>query len=448
MEWVASRPGEGKLKMGDKSEKEKQRDVDFNELGGVDNVNDLAPETNVGPTRQATEQRRILQPNASGFFEGEAGGTGGLGAPLSIGAALKHEAPLLQRYEEGYNAYAQPLRSTLRSMGRLKDVSLTGAPLTPDELMKRPELAARFGPLAAQPATVQQDQTFDTWSASQNKMKIDMARFGAGQQQLAGVIANYRRVQLRLEQHGVERQRASKVAEKHEIDKAAETLAKIVDVSGKALTGMGEVGALLEAHGALNVAEDIGSVAALRQTDEALGTGTDASGPDQPTKSVAQHVGSAASKAGGTLKIIHKGAAKAHNFGLSVKDVFTALIGGTEYLTLEANIDKLDKQISQLGLDQEAQDIRSANEGLKGFVLEIAVRRDDIRGDRIASRRAARTFAHAHGGGDAGVTAMYAAEAYQELAAFGQLAQDQRRRMVDADWRRTSAYLHGQDVHC
>ena len=435
--------------MAEKTEKEKQRDLDFYELGGVDNVIDLAPETNVGPSRRAREEQRILQPNASGFFEGEAGGTGGLGAPLSIGAALKHEAPVLQRYEEGYNAYAQPLRSTLRSMGRLKDVSLTGAPLTPEELMKRPELAARFGHLATQPATVQQDQTFDTWSASQNKMKIDMARFGAGQHQLAGVIANYRRVQLRLKQHGVERERASKVAEKHEIDKAAETLAKIVDVSAQALTGMGEVGELLEAHGALNAVEDLGSVAALPQASklEAVGSSADLVGEAQSTKSVAQHVGSAASKTGHALQLIKKGAAKAHNFGLSVKDVFTALIGGPDYLKLEANIDELEKQISQLGLDQEAQDIRAANEGLKGFVLEIAVRRDDIRGDRIASRRAARTFAHAHGGGDTGVTAMYAAEAYQELAAFGQLAQDQRQQMVDPDWRRASAYLHGQDVH-
>ena len=120
--------------MSDKTEKEKQHDTDLDELGGVDNVSDLAPETNVGPTRRATEEHRILQPNASGFFEGEAGGTGGLGAPLSIGSPLKKEAPILKRYEEGYNAYAQPLRSTLRSMGRLKDVSLTGAPLTPAEL--------------------------------------------------------------------------------------------------------------------------------------------------------------------------------------------------------------------------------------------------------------------------------------------------------------------------
>jgi len=436
--------------MGDKTEKEKQRDIDFEELGGVDNVSDLAPETNVGPTRRAKEEHRILQPNASGFFEGEAGGIGGLGAPLSIGTPLKREAPVLQRYEEGYNAYAQPLRSTLRSMGRLKDVSLTGAPLTPAELMKRPELAARFGHLGTQSSSVQQDQTFDTWSADQNKMKIDVQSFGAGQHQLAGVIAKYRGVQLRLKQHGVERERASKSAEKHEIDEAAETLVRIVDVSAEALAGMAEVGEMLEAHSALREVEEVESVAALPQSnnpDWAHGTSADPTGVEQSTKSVAQHVGSGASKTGNAIKVIKKGAKTAHNFGLSMKDVFTALIGGEKYLKLEADIDKLDKQISKLGLDQEAQEIRAANEGLHGFVLEIAVRRDAVRGDRIASRRAARTFAHARGGGDAGVTAMYAAEAYQELAAFGTLAQAQRQHMVDPDWRRSDAYLHGQDVH-
>ncbi|MEO8842279.1 MAG: hypothetical protein ABI704_11955 [Kofleriaceae bacterium] len=441
--------------MAEKTEKEKQRDTDFDELGSVDNVNDLAPESGVGPTRRAKAQHRILQPNAAGFFETEAGAAGGLGAPLSIGAPLKKDGgPILQKYEEGYNAYAQPLRSTLRAMGRLKDVSLTGAPLTPAELMKRPELAARFGHLGAQASTVdvssvQKDQAFDAWSDQANKMKLHVQMFGAGQHELAGVIANYRRVQLRLKQHSVERERASKTKEKREIDNAAETLAKIVDVSSEALSGMGEVEALLASHAALSKSGP-DSLAGLPQSnnpDWAQGTTNDPTGAKRSSKSAAQHVSSGVAKLGRGVQVIEKEVEKTHTFGLSAKDVFTVLIGAKRYHDLETDIDSLDKQISKLGFEEEAQDVRSANEGLCGFVVEIAVRRDEVRGDRIAARRDARTFAHAHGGGDSAVTAMYAAEAYQELAALGELTEKQRKGMVDSSWRRVSAYLHGNDFH-
>ena len=177
---------------------------------------------------------------------------------------------------------------------------------------------------------MQQDQAFDAWSAAQNKMKIDVQSFGAGQHQLAGVIANYRRVQLRLKQHGVERDRASKAAEKHEIDEAAETLAKIVDVSTQAFAGMGEVGEMLESHAALQEVEAVGSPAGLPQSnnpDWAHGTSADPTGAKRSTKGSAQHLGSAAAKTGNAIQVIKKGAANAHNFGLSAKEVFTALLG-------------------------------------------------------------------------------------------------------------------------
>ena len=97
--------------MGDKTEKEKQRATDAEELGYVENVNDLAPDNKVGASRKATATHRIDKGNASGYFESQGGG---LGAPLHVGPELRKDAgPALDRYIDGYSIYAVPLRSTL-----------------------------------------------------------------------------------------------------------------------------------------------------------------------------------------------------------------------------------------------------------------------------------------------------------------------------------------------
>jgi len=152
--------------MGHHVDKEKRDREDRYELGSVDTVHDLEPEHGVGPTRAAKAQERIANPDSSGYFELQGGSHGQLGMPLQLGDHIKTDGGAkISQYETGYNTYAAPLRSTLRAMGRVKDISLTGAPLTPEELMKSPELAKRFARLSPERMTVQNNQAFDAWSA-------------------------------------------------------------------------------------------------------------------------------------------------------------------------------------------------------------------------------------------------------------------------------------------
>jgi hypothetical protein len=447
------------MAMGDHDDKKKRDQEDSYELGPVDNVHDLEPETGVGPGRKAKAQDRIVNPTSSGYFEIEGGADGGLGAPLHLGAELKKDGGTkISEYEAAYNTYAAPLRSTLRAMGRVKDVSLTGAPMTREELLSRPELAARFRRLSADKGDVQQDQAFDTWSTQQTKMKLDIQRYGAGQHELAGIIANYRRVQVRLKEKRTEQERSDKLKEVKEIDEAAETLAKIVDVSVEAWGAVGEIDEMLESHAALDeYAEGAGSAAGLPQSgnpDWEHSTINDPSGTGASTRSAAQrmtgggrqkHIGG--KSAGGVVLEAKEQLEKTGKFELSLEGIFKAVIGGEHYVQLQKELEDLSKKMKKLEMEQEEQDIRSANEQLTGFKMEFAARKQDVRADRVAARKGARTFAKSMGAGKEGIATMYAAEAYQELAAFGELALEQRRAFVDPLWRPVHDYLYGYDAH-
>jgi hypothetical protein len=432
--------------MGDHADKEKRDQEDRYELGPVDNVHDLEPETQAGPSRKAKAQDRIMNPTSSGYFEIEGGSAGGPGAPLQLGAELKKDGGTkISEYEAGYNTYAAPLRSMLRAMGRVKDVSLTGAPMTRDDLLKRPDLVARFRKLNPAAGDVQQDQAFDTWSTQQTKMKLDIQRYGAGQHQLTGIIANYRRVQLRLAEHRKERERAEKLNEVHEIEETAETLARIVEVSIEAWGAAGEVDEILESQLALDESAE-GEGAEGPQRNDPTGAGTSTKSVGQRTAAGAQSVADAGNVATNVLCGAKDQLAKTGRFELSLKDVFIVVNrDAPRYQRLLDDITALEKAMKKLEMDQESQDIKSANEQLIGFKMEFAARKQDVRADRIAARKGARTFAKSMGAGGVGVTAMYAAEAYQELAAFGALALEQRKAFVDPLWHPVHDYLYRYD---
>jgi hypothetical protein len=418
--------------------------TDSYELGDVDDVHDLEPETQVGPSRAKTEQHRLARPSASGHFELEAGNFGGLGAPLQLGSEIKKDGgPVIGEYEAGYNAYATPLRSTLKAMGRVKDVSLTGAPMSPAELMSRPELARSFrAPTLGHETTEEnaQDAAFDDWSTAQTKMQIDIQRFGGGQYEMAAVIADYRRVQQRLQQRRAELVRDQKTAELREIEEAAETLARIVEVSVEAWNCVGEIDEVVESQLTLDEVDT--------ESAEALPQANRAEEQYGSTASKEQKLGSAAVVAGETAKIAADFRAKLATVGhynVDLRSVFLLLMDKGRYDKLKEDVYTLGTQIDTLELAQEQELVQSANDRLIGFHMEFATRRNEVRADRVAARRHAARYGKR--GGEKAVASMYAAEAYQELAGFATLAVEQRKTMVDPPWKPTHAYLHGYDKH-
>jgi hypothetical protein len=425
------------------SDETKKRDAqDAYELGPVENVNDLQPDSSAGPSRKDKQQQRIVQPDSSGYFELEGGAKEGLGAPIHLGPELKKDGgPVIGEYEAAYNTYAVPLRSTLRAMGRVKDVSLTGAPLTPAELMKRPDLAARFRKLNPTSGDVQQDQAFNDWSNNQKKMTGDIQRFGGGQHQMAAVLANYRSVQKKLAQRRVEAERSAKQAEIREIEETAETLSRIVEFTSEALAASGEIEEMLDRK----VALDENAEGMEEGAGEVSGEGTKTK--KQRAAGAVQDAASAGVIGKSVLSNARDQLAKTGKFEMNLQGIFLAVVGGEKYAQLQRDTVVLNAKIASLKLDAEAEEVKSANEQLMGFKMEFISTQQNVRTDRVASRRGAKTFAKSMNAGADGIDAMYAAEAYQELANFGALAAQQRRDFVDPVWGRAHGYVYGYDAH-
>ncbi len=358
--------------MGDKTEQDKQRATDSQELGYVNNVNDLAPDNKVGKSRQETATRRIDKGNASGYFEGQGGG---LAEPLHIGPELRKDAgPALDRYVDGYSIYAVPLHSTLGSMGRLKDVSLTGAPMTPAELMQRPEFASRFTKLTSENATADQEIAAGAWSKSQQELAVEAADFSAAQVAVAAAVELYRSVQYSLQRKRVEAQRAEDHKQVRELEETADTLAKIVDVTMEAATSFGEFGELLEAKVALNeTAEGLGTIEHLPTsgaTNWEHGTIHDPTGEGAATKSKVKRAGdgmSGASELGSRAsQLAHQAKTRLAKVGaieLTMRGVFIALLDPAKYAQLNRDIVKLDAKIQALSLKEEQSRLIAAEKG-------------------------------------------------------------------------------------
>lgn len=444
--------------MSDKKTKE-QHALDSQELGTVDDIRDLAPDNHVGASRAAREIERLDRGNATGYFESEAVG---LGAPLHIGSGLRRDVgPSLDRYVDGYSVYAVPLRSTLRSMGRLKDVSQTGAPLTPEELMKRPDLAARFSGLTSENSTSAQESAAAHWSYTQQKLRVDTEGFTAAQTNMAAAIGNYRRVQAKLERKRVEARLNADQTQVREIEDAAETLARIVDMTVEVATSVGEFQELLDAKVGLDEsAEGLESYEKLPKngdTNFEYGTIHDATGENTPTKSKAKRAADGVSAAGATASMAAKLAsqteaqlAKAGQIDLSLKGVFVSLMEPAKYKQLQQDIVKLTGKIRSLALREEELELSEAELRLSGATLQLKASRHEMQVDRVAARAAARAYGTSVGEGHGSASplrmAMYAAEAFNELAAFGAQAKLQRTNNVMPHWGPVARYLNETNV--
>lgn len=439
--------------MGEKKSQQEQYESDRYRFGDVEAVKDLEPEKGVGSNIAAHERARLLEKSDSvGYFEIEGGGKGGLGAPLRLGEEIMNDgAPGVAQYQVGYNSYAQPLRKTYRAMGRVKDLSMTNAPLTPAELEKDPKLAAHFKNLKLDGP---QDAALSNWSQAQSNMAVNIKRFGAGQHILAGAMANYSRVQKGLDAKRQKAERQSKLEEIEKVDEAVKTLHEIMNVTAEAWTLSAELDEVigttaLDENAAYGDDEpDLEKPETHTTPDFIEGTGMSGDtkkGTDTTTKGQrrAGKIDNAIRGGAEARKIVSDlktKLASGAQFDLSIDGVLTSVIGGKSYVKLKQDVAVLDAKIRQLGLDAEADDLTSATESLNGFKMSFSADRQQVKNDRAASRNFARNFATSVNAGQQGTMAMYAAEAFQELAAFGDLANREHKDLEPA-WGRAHYYM-------
>ena len=420
--------------MGGNGEKDTrtQGQKDQDEFGSVDNVHDLDPATTQkGAKSQQKEQTaRLASSDAAGYFE-KAGPHIASVSDLHVDKdvqkyAQSHGGNLLA-FELGFNQYAQPLRSTLRSMGRVKDLSVAGASLTPGELQQsaagkqmhtlNPTQAGRAG---KDDATAQ--MAFASWSQSQTNMKTKIDGFSAGQIQLQAAFHGYTAGQKILQQKRTELQRDAKQSELNKINETAETLAKITEVSIEAWNAYGEISEALEATAAFDkdAKDEAGDIKADGHDGEFQGKAGKAVDKSSAALDAAK-MGNKIAK-----EVNHR--LLNNTLKLDLKEVFLIANGDAQkYLQLQADIAKLEGNIKQLGLDSQMESVAQSNQALTGWNATITVARNEVRNARRASRQDASNYADQMG---VQRTAMYAAEASFELAEFGELASKERKAVA------------------
>jgi hypothetical protein len=433
-------------------EKKEQWESDEARFGPVEQLSDLEPDKSPGPTLAKHQTEQLLKKDDSvGYFETSGASKHGLGAPLHLGSDFKKDgAPAVAEYQAAYNTYAEPLRMTLRAEGRIKDLALTNAPTTPAELEKDPKLATHFQNLKL---TGSQDLALSSWSQAQNDMRTNITRYGGGQHVLAGAVANYARVQTKLEEKKKENERKNKLAEIAEIDETVKTLHEIINVTTEAWTLSGELDEIIGTSSFdENLEGDVVEGSKDAKPNWECGTLDDPTCENTKVSNKKQKAaGAVASLSSGTAeayKIMHDAKAKiaaAGQFDLSIDGILTAVVGGKKYVKLKQEAAKLEAQIKKLGLQEEADDVRSATESLAGFKMTFKADGQQLSNDRTASRNFARNFATSVNAGESGVMAMYAAEAYQELAQFGALADKERKDLAPA-WRAAHQYVSTRSI--
>jgi hypothetical protein len=340
----------------------------------------------------------------------------------------------LVRLELDYNDYVPLLHSTLRAMGRLKDLANAGAKLDPAAVAADRKLAAHFGRLDAERgADSDPRRDFDIWSGHATEEPIAIASMGAGFHQLRAAIKGFRAAEDMLKRRRKQAMLANAESQKREIDEKVETLEKIVDTCFKAAEAAEFVESTIELSAELRELETVEGVGGKTITM----TRQQSQGWGERTRSAQQSLGSAAATLGEQLKLRHK---KVESWlkegGITLKNVLIFATGDAkEYEQLTKDISTLKNGIAQLGFDIETNQIEQAEEQLQGMKLELGVRGRLARAKQGEARAAARTFGEGMAGRE-GMLAMYAAQAYQDLALFGGEADRLRRARIDPylDW--------------
>jgi hypothetical protein len=382
---------------------------------GIEDIQPEVREPEADEKRHARAQ--IRRPGDVGDFETRAvDAMGTLAAPLSLPTKLVRE-PQLAHYQTAYNTYTSPLRSTLRAMGRARDVSLTGAPLTPAQMS--PKLAKRFKKLSLEDKHDDGAQhEMGSWADAQTRMQVHAKGLYTGQTLLRGASQGFHRVQAMIEQRRLEARREGMVGQIAKIEHTAEVAARIVEVSTEAVLGAAEIDEALDAG------------IELDESESESGEADQWSGGQQQLGNGLAAAGAGVSRGKAVAAQLQKYALAGQTFEL--KDVFIVAQGDAgRYLQYERDVAQLSEQIGELQFVEEKLEIAAAKTQLEGFTLDLASRKLDLQADRRNARNAAQQFGQGGGGGKQAVLAMYAAEAFQELDIFGTIANDQREQYVD-----------------
>jgi len=259
----------------------------------------------------------------------------------------------------------------------------------------------------------------------------------------------------------VEAQRSEDQKQVREIEETAETLARIVDVTVEAATSFGEFGELLEAKVAFNeTAEGLESIEHLPKsgaTNWEHGTIHDPTGENTAVKSKTKRAGDGMSGAGEMgsraaqlARQTKAQLAKVGQIDMSMKGVFISLLDPAKYAQLKQDIVRLDGKIKSLSFKEEEAELSAAEQGLTAATLQLKTSRDEVRVAQTAARTDARTYgttvAENHLNASPTRMAMYAAEAYQELAAFGAQAKAQRGLNVMPRWTPVFHYMNQTNI--
>lgn len=424
----------------DKATREHQKDQ--NELGSVDDINDLAPTHEGSQARVSHEQHRLHDADTTGYFEGEAIGLGAFNARslhLSRGT-LKDGGTELIEYQAAYNMYMSPLRSTVRAMGRVKDLTEAGAPVSPKQLDSGTK--SRFRDLkndSSVGANVASN-AFATWESSQTALQTSIESYGAGQMVLHGAVQQWQAILNKLQAREVAAKRADASADLKEINEVTETLTEIVKTSIEAWSAASEVGESMES-----------ATAAIDKDAEAVEEATSVAtvGNHIASRGVAarDYVASLKGPAKRAAEIIKAGKGNA-KLGLTLEDVFLVLDGdATKAKRLKMNIAHADAMLVKLGYSEEQNMVNAARSTLDGQVMELNVRSRNVARARTQAREGAAAFNKSLGGESAnGEMAMYMASAAQELIGFAHMADQQRRDQVDPLWHDLDAYWNDEHV--
>ncbi len=319
----------------------------------------------------------------------------------------------LLQLQSDYNAYTPLLRATLKSMGRLKDLDAAGAKLDPAALKADPKVAAKFTSTAASGKLA--GVALNAWSDQATEEEIAVESMRAGFQQLNAAIHGFRAAETMLKHRQKQAKLENAEAKKEKIDQTVETLEKIVDTCFKAY----EMAEGIETF--LDTTRDVKDLEAVEAKESY-----------KESHSKQQSLGRAATVVEQQIQK-HKGKAKdwLKEGGLTFKNVLIfATNNEQEYEQLTTQIAQLKSDLADLEFKKEDEQIREAEDQLEGMKLEIGVRIKQTRAKRDAARAAAGSFGDIMAG-DEGTLAMYAAQAYMDLAINGGAANRQRESRID-----------------
>jgi hypothetical protein len=396
-----------------------------NEIASGPTLEDLDPSSAPVPTKKqaaiarADKDKRhhnvkITNKNYVGGYE-QAGAETEVPRIFLSQAARAAGGETIMELETDYNAYTPLLRVTLKAMGRLKDLEAAGAKTDPAQLMADPRLAARFRPFDANRSGDDERPLFDMWSASATDERIAVRSMGAGFKQLKAAISGFRAAGILLKMRRKRAALEGAQSKKEAIDQKVEMLEKIIDTSFKAVEWADSIETFIESTRELHDLETIEAKESYKQT-----------------RSVQQSLGGGASWMAMQVKKRHeKVESWLKSGGLTLKNVLIFATGDAkEYEALTRQISQLQNDLSDLGFEEESLKIKEADEQLQGMKIEVGTRVESATAKREQARAMARNFGHKTGG-DEGALAMFAAQAYQDLAIYGRAADQIRRTRID-----------------